>query len=355
MPELNLGKRYFAVGKAIKSLNEVQKDAKHEIEKLIKDGIYEFESVPCLCASPVENDLLLATVDRYGLKHHTVICRKCGLIRTNPRLTQASYNNFYQNWYRQLYSGWRHLDQDRFREQFHCYLSRGEKIVAFLRSHHVEITGKKVLEIGCGGGWNLLAFERQDAKTIGFDYGKYIKFGKKLYGLDLYNGGIREAIEKGMKADIVILSHVVEHFTDPMEELNNLRSLLNSNGICYLETPGIFSIHKSYIDPMKYLQNAHTYCFSKLTLSNLTMSCGYEIQYRDEFIRMLCKPSSICSVDIKVEPNHARLVVEYLKDCEKKRIRRGLLLFLRRFHIKVLKSLGIYPLAKRLLKTRHSN
>ncbi len=90
------------------------------------------------------------------------------------------------------------------------------------------------------------AFGKAGARTIGFDYGNYIKFGKKLYSLNLYYGGIREAIEKGIKADIVILSHVVEHFTDPIEELNNLRRLLNSDGICYVEHP-VYSVFTNLI------------------------------------------------------------------------------------------------------------
>lgn len=302
MSELYLGKRYSNLGKAVKPLNQTQREAKQKITQLIEDGIYKFESAPCLCGSPMENDLLIAKVDRYGLRHHTVICRKCSLIRTNPRLTECSYKNFYQNWYRQLYSGWRHLDEDRFREQFDSYLSRGDKIVAFFRDHGFDIAGKKVLEIGCGGGWLLPAFKKAGATVMGFDYGKYIEFGRKLCGMDLYHGGTKEAIEKGVKADIIILSHTIEHFTDPTKELNNLRKLLNPNGICYFETPGVFSIHKSYIDPMKYLQNAHTYSFSKVTLSNLTKRCGYEIRYCDEFIRMLCRPSIVQLTNIKVEP-----------------------------------------------------
>ena len=348
---LYLGKRYFSIGKSIIELTyDVQKEALYKIEDLIKNGTYEFESVPCLCGAPVENDQVLATVDRYRLKHQTVICQNCGLVRTNPRLTQASYNHFYENWYKQLHSGWSYLDENSFRREFEIS-TRGERIVEFLQSYQIDIAGKTVLEIGSGGGWNLPAFEQSGAKTIGFDYGKYIEFGKKLYGLDIRYGGIKEAIDQGIKADIVILAHVVEHFTNPVTELKDLRKLLESDGACYLETPGVLNIHNSYIDLMRLLQNAHTYSFSKVMLNYLVKKCNYEIQYCDEFIRMLCKPSSKEFINIKIEPQHSRLVIEYLKDCEKKRIWRVLT---RRAVVAALKTVGIYPLAKKLYhKARH--
>jgi len=355
MSKLNLGTRYFIPGRSIKSLNETQEGAKQTVEKLIEDGIYEFESIPCLCASSVENDLLVAAVDRYGLKHHTVICRACGLVRTNPRLTRASYRNFYQEWYRQLYSGWQHLDENRFINQFNSYLPRGEKIAAFLLNNQIDIAGKKVLEIGCGGGWNLPALEKAGAVATGFDYGNYTEFGKELYDLDLHCGGSREAMEKGIKANVVILSHTIEHFSDPIEELNNLKKLLDSDGVCYLETPGVLNIHNSYVDPLKYLQNAHTYSFSKHTLSGLIKRCGYEVQYCDEYIRMLCRPAIAGCVNIKAKPQHSRLVIDYLRDCERKRIVRGCQLFLKRFAVSLLKILGIYPWARKMYHKANPN
>lgn len=353
MTELNLGKRYFAVEKATVSLNETQKYAKEAIEKLIEDGVYEFESVLCLCGSPVDEELLCATVDRYGIRHCTVICQNCGLIRTNPRLTQTSYNHFYENWYKKLHFGWSHLDETYFRHVFERN-TRGKRIIEFLQSHQIDIAGKTVLEIGAGGGWNLPAFEKSSAKTIGFDYGTYIEFGKKLYGLDMHYGGIKEAVDKGIRANIVILSHVVEHFAHPVTELKNLKNLLETDGIVYIEVPGIFNLHESDYDLMWLIVLAHTYLFSKITLSYLVKRCEYEIQYCDEFIRMLCKPSNKEFADVEIKRQHSKEVIEYLKDCEKKRIWRAMVkrcrLSLRRYVVPALKMVGIYPLVRKLYR-----
>jgi 2-polyprenyl-3-methyl-5-hydroxy-6-metoxy-1,4-benzoquinol methylase len=348
-----LGKRYFNSKRTTIKLTETQEKAKLAIEKLIKDGTYQFESVPCLCEVSSENDLILATRDRYGLKHQTVICQNCGLIRTNPKLTQYSYNHFYENWYRQLYSGYAHVDENGFRLEFESMQPRGKKILEFLEKFHICLTEKTILEIGSGGGWNLLSFEQIGAKTIGFDYGSYIEFGRKLYGLDLRYGSIEEAVNESVRADIVILSHVIEHFTDPITTLKDIRKVLKYDGVCYLETPGILNIHNTYLDLMGLLQNAHTYTFSMITLSYFVKSAGYEVQYCDEFIRMLCKPlSTQHSSAFEVDLNHSTLVIKYLKDCEKKRLYRRfdktLRSVIKRVIVAILNAMGLYNLSKDL-------
>ena len=43
-----------------------------------------------------------------------------------------------------------------------------------------------VVEIGTGGGWNLMKFKEKGFKHYGFDYDEsYIKFGREQYGLNL--------------------------------------------------------------------------------------------------------------------------------------------------------------------------
>ncbi len=56
--------------------------------------MYSFEGVSC-CICEEKNFELLSKKDRYGLYTPVVICKECGLIQVNPRMTQESYNQFY--------------------------------------------------------------------------------------------------------------------------------------------------------------------------------------------------------------------------------------------------------------------
>jgi len=99
-----LSKRFKYDGKPCVSLNELQIRMKKQIERKIEEGIYTFEDVPC-CVCGGENFELLSEKDRYGLYVPVVICKDCGLIQTNPRMTQDAYNQFYELEYRKLYVG----------------------------------------------------------------------------------------------------------------------------------------------------------------------------------------------------------------------------------------------------------
>ena len=70
---------------AVINLNKSQLDVREKLNEKIRTNNILFEDVPCLCGS---NDSdLICSIDRYGLDQKTVICRDCGLIRSNPRMT----------------------------------------------------------------------------------------------------------------------------------------------------------------------------------------------------------------------------------------------------------------------------
>jgi len=64
---------------------------KKQIERKIKEGVYTFEEVPC-CVCGGRNFEILSEKDCHGLYVPVVICKDCGLIQINPRMTQDAYN-----------------------------------------------------------------------------------------------------------------------------------------------------------------------------------------------------------------------------------------------------------------------
>ena len=99
-----LAPRYMYDGLPLVDLNSLQQSMKAQIEKKVADNIYAFEAVPC-CICGGSSFEKLSEKDRYGLYLPVCVCRDCGLIQTNPRMTQASYNEFYNYEYRRLYGG----------------------------------------------------------------------------------------------------------------------------------------------------------------------------------------------------------------------------------------------------------
>lgn len=333
-----LGKRYKYIPGSILKLNELQVQAKGSVEEKMLSGIYALENVACFCGS--NSDVLLAERDRYGLKVSTVICTKCGLIRTNPRMTQRAYASFYDCEYRPLYVGISKPSESFFREQ--CI--HGARIYSLVKYY---IDGGTVFDIGCGAGGVLFAFQQANWQVAGVDFGEeYLEYGLSQGVENLFKGTSEELVRFGKKANLIILSHVLEHFLDLRSEIGAINQLLEPDGIIYIEMPGIKSLDRPYKgDLLRLLQNAHTYYFNLNTLENVMNSGGYELLYGNEvnaWIQSLFKIAQreICQIgDMSSE---YKLTVDHLKRIEKRRrwgITKIRLLYIRRIQQSLFKPL----------------
>lgn len=173
-----LSRRYAYDGKAYYKMNDIQIKAKQRVEERVNNGEYHFETFTCECGAKEESFRILAEKDRYGFKVQTVICKNCGLMMTNPRMTQDAYNLFYDSEYRKIYLGVESANDvgDNF---FASRKKRGEVIAEFV-GNKVGRDIKSVLEIGCSAGAILEAFKEKGCKVKGIDLGgEYIEYGKK--------------------------------------------------------------------------------------------------------------------------------------------------------------------------------
>jgi 2-polyprenyl-3-methyl-5-hydroxy-6-metoxy-1,4-benzoquinol methylase len=319
--------RCFDKQKPYFALNRVQREARAVVLERINDGRYNYVNNPCPLAGSEGEDWVLATADRYGLPHRTVLNSESGLLRADPVMSGEAYADFYAHFYRKLYEGRETLTEGIFEEQAEIRSAIGP----WLEANKVYPAGKTILEIGCGGGWALVQFGKYPGTVLaGYDFAEdYLEYGRKKKGLDLRHGGIDQALADGVKADIILLCHVVEHFTDPVAELAKIKKLLKEDGLLFLETPGVLSIHSVYSSDFRYyLQNAHTFGFCRDTLKAVLMKAGFSIKAGDEYIRMLAgidKPSENAFVgDPNQKMANAGEILEYIRKCEmRKRLTPG--------------------------------
>ena len=212
-----LGRRFNDDGKASLIPDKSQKKSIEQLNNKIRDGKYKFESINCIICNS-NNFQLLSKKDKFGLLHSVVICKKCGLVQTNPRMSEESYKKFYDTEYRA--SGMaKSLSKDKF---FLKQKKRGWRIHNYLEKILGEkIENKFIVEIGTGAGGILQYFKDKNNEVLGLDLGsEYIEYGKKQ-GLNLKVGTIEILKTLERKPDIVIYSHVLEHITNPIEDLKN--------------------------------------------------------------------------------------------------------------------------------------
>ena len=241
-------------------LTEPQKAIVAQLNSRILANAFALETVDCLCGS--RRFHRLASIDRYSVLQQTVVCRKCGLVQSNPRPTEAEYRRFYESdEYRLLYSG-----EDitaEWRENFNS--QTGRSILDAVNPLVPIGPACRVLEIGAGGGWNLVAFRDAGAKVAGTDYSPKLVALANEHGIPMQAGGLDVVTGTW---DVIILCHVLEHFCDPLGVLRTLSTRLNPLGVLYVEVPNILRFH------IGQLQSAHTYYFSPATLHEQCLKTG---------------------------------------------------------------------------------
>lgn len=260
-------------------LSDRQIETRDVFKRKVEQKEYQLKSTVCFCG--FSNDIVLAVKDRYDIPLRTVFCFNCGLVRSNPYYTDETLMSFYNNEYRALYSSSNYATKDFFREQEVF----GHSIISFLSKNiDLDLNKKKVYEVGCGAGGILMAFKESGADVIGCDYGdEYLSEGKSR-GLHLVTGG-SDKLEKYGKANLIVMNHVVEHFTNIDEEMKRISKLLEKGGFLYVGVPGLFNHVNSYGSLHWYLQNAHFYSFSLSSLTTLVESFGFEFVAGNEKIQ----------------------------------------------------------------------
>ncbi len=242
-------------------LSKAQKEAIINFNNKVNSGKYKFENIDCLCGSKESYDF--ASIDRFSIPTKTKFCLNCGLFRISPRLDSKSNNLFYKFDYRPIYVG----SASAGNEFFNLQVRQGKKILSYIENNFKLKKNSVVYEVGCGAGGILVPFQESGHRVFGCDLGKeYLEYGIKK-GLDLSCGDVETLFEKP-KANLIILSHVLEHFMNPFEEIKKMKKLMQKGGIIYIELPGARESYKQFGgDPLVYFQNAHLFNF---TLENLT-------------------------------------------------------------------------------------
>ncbi len=250
-------------GRSVLKLGSDQIAAVRAMNDKITSSEVAFEEVDCLCGSSRFAEI--ARTDRYGLLQSTVICVRCGLILSNPRMTDAAYRRFYESdEYRRVYEG------DRFVESCAVNYSdgRGEEVFARVTAHRPAAQIRSVLEFGAAGGWNLVPFVQAGVDVTGYDYSEELVALGRSKGLNLIQGGVDDL--EGTY-DVIILNHVMEHFTDVPGTMKKLRDRLAPDGLAFVEVPDMENFY------VGQLQNAHTYYFTRRTFEFCASLAGLRI------------------------------------------------------------------------------
>jgi SAM-dependent methyltransferase len=284
---------------------------------LCSDRPEDYETVDCPCGIR-GGDRLLSEVDRHGLPCRNVICLACGLIRLSPRWREARYERFYRFEYRSLYNPSLLSKTEYAREiaQNAVTSERGRWIEGAALRYRLPAT-PRLVELGAGAGWNLSRLPAS-WERVGYDVDdEYLEIGKGSFGVEMRKGLVEDSLPAVSRADIVLLSHVVEHFHDPERVLATLAGRLHPGALLLIEVPGLFRLHRTNLDVRSYLQNAHTFTYCARTLQDACRRAGLDVLEIDQSARAVCRPGSPGAQQAHAfRAGLAQRTIRYLRLCD---------------------------------------
>jgi SAM-dependent methyltransferase len=153
---------------------------------------------------------------------------------------------------------------------------------------------------------------------VGYDVdAEYLEIGRASFGVEMRRGLVEDSLGAVSSADIVLLSHVVEHFPSPEAALGRIAHGLRPGALLLIEVPGLFRLHRSNLDPRSYLQNAHTFTYCAATLQDACRRAGLDVLEIDQFTRAVCRtgcPAPQQAGDLRA--GLAERIIRYLRLCD---------------------------------------
>ncbi|AGA66624.1 methyltransferase [Brachyspira pilosicoli P43/6/78] len=139
----------------------------------------------------------------------------------------------------------------------------------------IDLKNKDICEIGAFDGLLLGLFKKNNNNVFGYELNDDARvYAKKKYDIDLKEN----FLESKSKYDIIILSHVIEHFREPKEILIKIKSMLKENGFIYIEVPNSPMPNEcSYNMLMRYLNTEHIVNFNMDNLIKFAESADLKI------------------------------------------------------------------------------
>lgn len=225
-----------------------------------------------------------------------VECKSCGLVfLLNPPDESVIYEDYYQI----EFNGIDYSEDSNFphlREIFEINKQR-TSLIKELTKEKKDIN---ILDIGCGSGLFLKSCKDEGLNGEGIDVSNTaLAFAKDEFGLTVYNKRVEELIKEYKKYDVITLWHVLEHFLEPIDELQKIKELLSPNGILLIEVPNLKSI-KFRLSGNKWKGGNHPLYhrsfFTAKTLLNTLAESGFNDVYRLKFTYLLSSKGYLYNV-----------------------------------------------------------
>jgi SAM-dependent methyltransferase len=219
-----------------------------------------------LCGSDDVDEL--GARDRDGHPLRTTICRRCGLVWSNPRPSEDEVRRYYSAEYRIHYKGRATPSLRHIARSGRGALNRYRDLAPFLKP------GARVLDAGAGGGEVVYVLRKMGVDAMGLEPDEqYAAHARETLGVPVDTGFVQDGSFPPGRFDVITMYHALEHVEDPIGILTTLRGWLSDGGLLLIEVP---NVEARCIHPRRRFHFAHFYNFNQVTLESAGRRAGFE-------------------------------------------------------------------------------
>jgi 2-polyprenyl-3-methyl-5-hydroxy-6-metoxy-1,4-benzoquinol methylase len=234
----------------------------------------------------------------------TVACQQCGLVYHNPVIEDQDRQNAAvssRQWHTGAVDNKRQLR--KLEKRWHLQWPLIQPVFR---------PASRVLEIGCG-----LGLVGGRLKSLGAEVWAVepdpdqAAYARQHYGLEVVPLHFEDVSFQAQQFDLILASHVIEHFPDPLAFLRQLRSYAHPDAWLFLETPNVMAPKVSY---RRMFSPAHNFYFAPQNLGWLLTKAGWQEEklriFRRDSFQILARPG--LARQPAVGPGMARQVMQAL-------------------------------------------
>ncbi|MBF0485492.1 MAG: class I SAM-dependent methyltransferase [Candidatus Omnitrophica bacterium] len=263
-----------------------------DFERKLKSGHYKLESFSCpICSN--DQDWLPVVSSKEPPFFQWSVCKRCGLLQLNKRLSDKDLNSFYESGeFHEIISGGMDDHTRFFDERMQAFF-----FIDIFNKLGCDANKLKILEIGCGSGGVLFELKQQGAAVRGFDLDPHkIAYGKS----HLREIEVGDALKMGdinyEDFNFVLISNVLEHLASPKKFLSSLSARIkDDNTKILIDVPNLEGSHNySSRSFLNFLHISHLWYFTSISLERLLNASGLKVDNifnRGQSMSLICSKS----------------------------------------------------------------